>query len=77
MNNYLEKYNNDHFDSMIQEMYDYANEKNVPIVTLEGLRFILQLIKIKKAKNILEVGTAIAFTSIQMALINEDIFSTS
>lgn len=73
MENYLEKYNNDHFDAMIQEMYDYAMDKNVPIVTLEGLRFILQLIKIKKAKNILEVGTAIAFTSIQMALIDKEI----
>lgn len=73
MDNYLDKYNDDHFDSMIQEMYDYAIENNVPIVTLEGLRFILQLIKIKKAKNILEVGTAIAFTSIQMALVDQDI----
>lgn len=73
MDNYLDKYNDNHFDSMIQEMYDYAIEHNVPIVTLEGLRFILQLIKIKKAKNILEVGTAIAFTSIQMALVDQDI----
>ena len=73
MDNYLNKYNKKCNNSIVLEMRDYAVNNNVPIVTDEGLDFILQLIKIKKAVNILEVGTAIAYSSIQMALVNDDI----
>lgn len=70
--NYLDKYNKESTNEYINEMEQYALDNNVPIVTKEGLRFILDICKIKKAKKVLEIGTAIAFTASQVALLLDD-----
>lgn len=55
----------------------YAEENNVPIIQKEGLNFILNYIKENKVKKILEIGTAIGYSAISMALINENIKITT
>ena len=57
----------------IKEIKDYALENDVPIVLDGGLEIILDEIKKINAKKILEVGCAIAYSSINMALSSDDI----
>ena len=55
------------FDEYLIGMRKYAVENHVPIIKDDGLVFLSQLIKIKNAKEVLEIGTAIAYSSICMA----------
>lgn len=73
MNDYFLNLNTINERTFINEMYEYAKSNNVPIVTSEGLELIKLIIKLTNAKKILEIGTAIAYTSISCALINKDI----
>lgn len=61
----------------IKDMEDYANIKNVPIMEKEGIEFLIDYIKKNNVKNILEIGTAIGYSAIRMALIADDIFVTT
>lgn len=54
-------------DSLILEMEDFAHENNVPIVTKEVAEYLKFIVKTRKVKNILEVGTAIGYSGILMA----------
>lgn len=51
----------------IKELEKYASENNVPIIHPEVAQFLTVLIKACGAKRILEVGTAIGYSSIVMA----------
>ena len=64
---YLDNLNKLDFNDLDLEMMEYAKENNVPIIQLEGLHFLRQVIMLKNCKNILEIGTAIGYSSIQMA----------
>lgn len=46
----------------------YAEEHKVPIITEEGRLFLLQLIQISQAKRVLEIGTAIGYNALSMAI---------
>ena len=61
---------------LIKEMKEYAEDNNVPIITDEGINYIRNYIKENKIKRILEVGTAIGYSSILMALTDEEITIT-
>lgn len=61
----------------LKALEKYAEENNVPIIQKEGLNFILNYIKENKVKKILEVGTAIGYSAINMALIDENIKITT
>lgn len=50
-----------------------AKDDNVPIIQLEGLNFLTKFIKENKIKNILEIGSAIGYSAINMALAHKDI----
>ena len=58
---------------MINDIKKKAIEDKVPIIKDDGLIFILDLIKERNIKDILELGTAVGYSSINMALINKDI----
>lgn len=58
---------------LVEEMERYAEMHSVPIIFYEGLEFISTYVKDNNVKSILEVGTAIAYSSINFALIDEDI----
>ena len=73
---------NDYITKYLKEMEVFAKNNNVPIVRKQTLSVILNLVKEKveeKEKNkrgirILELGTAIAYSSINMASIGDNIY---
>ena len=58
---------------LIQEMEQYAKEYKVPIMQEEGLSFMLDFIKEHNIKRILEIGSAIGYSAIRMAMLDDDI----
>lgn len=54
----------------IKAMKEYAKEYNVPIMMEDGIKFLTNFIIKHKIKNVLEVGTAIGYSAILMALAN-------
>ncbi len=61
----------------MQEIEKYANEYNIPIIQKEGLEVLLETIKKNDCINILEIGSAIGYSAINMALIHQDIKITT
>lgn len=63
---YLESLRNDH-DKLHKEMEEFAVENNVPILDWHASDFIEKLIKIYNPERVLEIGTAIGYTTIRIA----------
>ena len=61
----------------IKEIKDYAERENVPIMQDDGIDFLTSFIVKKQLKNILEVGTAIGYSAIMMALCSNDVHITT
>lgn len=55
-------------DELLLEMEQFAQEHHVPIMQLAGIESLNQLLRIQKPKHILEIGTAIGYSAIRMAL---------
>ncbi len=64
-------------DDYILDIKKYAKDKNVPIMMDDGIKFLTNYIKETKRYNILEIGTAIGYSSILMALQDENIKVTT
>lgn len=64
-------------NDLIREMKEYAIDNNVPIMTEGGIDFLMKYIKKNNVKRILEVGTAIGYSSIMMCSIDSDIYVTT
>ena len=64
-------------EEKIKKMEEYASINNIPIMQKDGIEFLLKYIKENNIKNILEIGTAIGYSSIRMALLDEDIYVTT
>ena len=62
---------NDYY-SAIKEIQEYAEENNVPIMANDGIAFLTDYIKNNKITKILEIGTAIGYSAIMMALANKE-----
>ena len=58
-------------------MEKYAKENNVPIIEKESIEYIEKYIKENNVKTILELGTAIGYSTIRMALVSDDIHITT
>ncbi len=58
--------NNLAFTPFEMELKAYAKENKVPIIFDEGLSFLEAIIRTKRPVNILEIGTAIAYSAIRM-----------
>ena len=52
---------------------DYAHENNIPIMMSDGIEFLTEFIKKNNVKIILEIGSAIGYSAIRMALVDSDI----
>ena len=65
------------YENEIKEMEKYADENNIPIMKKRGIRFLCEFIKKNEIKTILEIGTAIGYSSIRMALTDENIHIVS
>ena len=61
----------------IDEIKEYAKTNHVPIMQDSGIEYIIEYIKKNNIKNILEIGTAIGYSSIRFASINKDINVTT
>lgn len=58
---------------MIENIKKKALEEKVPIIKDGGLEFLLKTIKERNCKDILELGTAVGYSSMQMASLDKDI----
>lgn len=56
------------FYKELDELEKYCNEKNIPIIPHETAVFLDFLLGIIKPKNILEIGTAVGYSSILMEM---------
>ncbi len=62
---------------LIKEIKIYAKNYNVPIIEDDSLEYITTYIIKNRVKSILEVGTAIGYSSIMMALTDKNIHITT
>lgn len=53
--------------NLFMEMEEYARENRVPIMELEGIEAMLQIVRIQQPTKILEIGTAIGYSALRMA----------
>lgn len=61
----------------IKDIEEYARINHVPIMLKDGIDYLVNYIKKNNIKSILEIGTAIGYSAIRMALVNDDIKVTS
>lgn len=61
----------------MKELEEYAKINNIPIMQKDGILYLINYIKVNNIKNILEIGSAIGYSSIMMASINSDIRITT
>ena len=61
----------------MRELEEYAKINNIPIMQKNGILYLINYIKENNIKNILEIGSAIGYSSIMMASINSDIRITT
>ena len=64
-------------NDLIAQMRNYAEEYNVPIMVDEGINFVRNYIARNDVKSILEIGTAIGYSAILMAMVRPDIQITT
>jgi len=57
----------------IEEIEKYAYENDIPIMQKVGIDFLCNFIKQNNIKRILEIGSAIGYSAIKMALVSSDI----
>lgn len=63
---YLESYRKKE-DDLIFEMEEFAHHHHIPILDWHAIEFIEKLIQLTKPVRVLEIGTAIAYSSIRIA----------
>lgn len=61
----------------IKEIEEYAKDNNIPIMQKDGIEFLTNYIKENNIKRILEIGSAIGYSAIKMALVDDDINVTT
>lgn len=62
---------------MLKEIEDYARLNNVPIMMPDGINYLCNYIKENNIKSILEIGSAIGYSAIRMALVDDNIKITT
>lgn len=62
---------------MIRQIKEYAIKNNIPIMVDDGIDFLTTYILKNHVTSILEIGTAIGYSTIMMALVHPNITITS
>lgn len=62
---------------IVKEIRTYAKENNVPIMMDDGIEFLTKYIVKNKINTVLEIGTAIGYSAIMMALANPNLAVTT
>jgi predicted O-methyltransferase YrrM len=57
-------------DERLKKLRQYADLNRVPIIQAEGIVFLKHLIQLKNCRHILEIGSAIGYSAINMALMD-------
>ncbi len=58
---------------MLKQIEEYAFKYNIPIMQKDGIDFLTNFISKNNIKTILEIGTAIGYSAIKMALVDVNI----
>lgn len=61
----------------IRRLEEYAKKNNVPIMLKDGIEFLTNYIEENNVKTVLEIGSAIGYSAIRMALVDKDIKVTT
>ncbi|MEE3343203.1 MAG: O-methyltransferase [Bacilli bacterium] len=64
-------------DNYIRNMEEYAHSNNIPIMLPDGIEFLCNYIRDNNINSILEIGTAIGYSAIKMAMVNDKIKITT
>ena len=62
---------------VIRQMEVYADEKGIPIMEKNGMKFLTEFIRLNNIKNVLEIGSAIGYSAINIALTGDDVYVTT
>lgn len=54
-------------NALFTKMEEYAHDKHVPIMDVIGIEALLQLLRLHEPSSILEVGSAIGYSSLRMS----------
>lgn len=75
MNEYLENLNNinEKNHDFFEKLREYAKNNHVPIIQRDSLVLIQSIIKMKDAKCLLEIGTAIGYSSLAFSSVKDDL----
>lgn len=73
MHEYIAELNDLPSGKVVKAMKKYAHNNKIPIINDEGLTMILMLVDIVKPKRFLEIGTAIGYCAVNVALHDPDI----
>lgn len=60
-----------------KDIKTYARKNSVPIMQEDGIEFMVQYIKDHDVKKVLEIGTAIGYSTIKFAKAKDDVLVTS
>lgn len=55
----------------------YADEKGIPIMEKSGMKFLTEFIRLNNIKSVLEIGSAIGYSAINIALMGDDVYVTT
>jgi predicted O-methyltransferase YrrM len=72
-NNLVTEYINKYYKPLNDDLgllREYAEDKNIPIILKETEEFLLQLLRWRKPKRILEIGTSIGYSSACFSLLS-------
>lgn len=59
-------------DPLLKNIEEYANKNYIPIAKPEVIQFLKTMIRLKKPKRMLEIGTAIGYSAINMIYSSEN-----
>ena len=61
----------------LKEIEEYAKSERVPIMLPSGIDYLCNYIKNSGIKRVLEIGSAIGYSAIRMALVDDEVMITT
>ena len=62
-------------NNLFLQMEEYAALNNVPIMKKDAIEYIVNFIKENNLKSVLEIGTAIAYSTLKMSMVSDNVTS--
>lgn len=64
-------------NDILKEIEEYAKSERVPIMLPSGIDYLCNYIKNNGIKRVLEIGSAIGYSAIRMALVDDEVMITT